>query len=271
METIIYIIIFLIGAMFGSFFTLAVYRIPRREDITHTRSYCPKCNHKLGFFDMFPILSYIILGGKCRYCKEKIRPRYLILEILSGLIFVSIFYLMKIDIYNIKIEQVAEYCFMALYLSFLFIIAGIDKEQRKIEKPVLTYGIIISIIYIAYLCIVEKANIYRYVIYLVFYVLILILDTISLKKYAKSKYINGILLMVIVIAIFTGEYVTINTIAFTSLTVAIYILLNKLKQRRNKSLKTDKQVWKDLKIGFYLSITNVLTILYVLLYNNFIV
>ena len=148
METIIYIIIFLIGAMFGSFFTLAVYRIPRREDITHTRSYCPKCNHKLGFFDMFPILSYIILGGKCRYCKEKIRPRYLILEILSGLIFVSIFYLMKIDIYNIKIEQVAEYCFMVLYLSFLFIIAGIDKEQRKIEKPVLTYGIIISIIYI---------------------------------------------------------------------------------------------------------------------------
>ena len=268
METIIYIIIFLIGAMFGSFFTLAVYRIPRREDITHTRSYCPKCNHKLGFFDMFPILSYIILGGKCRYCKEKIRPRYLILEILSGLIFVSIFYLMKIDIYNIKIEQVAEYCFMALYLSFLFIIAGIDKEQRKIEKPVLTYGIIISI---AYLCIVEKANIYRYVIYLVFYVLILILDTISLKKYAKSKYINGILLMIIVIAIFTGEYVTINTIAFTSLTVAIYILLNKLKQRRNKSLKTDKQIWKDLKIGFYLSITNVLTILYVLLYNNFIV
>ena len=271
METIIYIIIFLIGAMFGSFFTLAVYRIPRREDITHTRSYCPKCNHKLGFFDMFPILSYIILGGKCRYCKEKIRPRYLILEILSGLIFVSIFYLMKIDIYNIEIEQVAEYCFMALYLSFLFIIAGIDKEQRKIEKPVLIYGIIISIIYIAYLCIVEKANIYRYVIYLVFYVLILILDTISLKKYAKSKYINGVLLMIIVIAIFTGEYVTINTIAFTSLTVAIYILLNKLKQRKNKSLKTDRQVWKDLKIGFYLSITNVLTILYVLLYNNFIV
>ncbi len=271
METIIYIIIFLIGAMFGSFFTLAVYRIPRREDITHTRSYCPKCNHKLGFFDMFPILSYIILGGKCRYCKEKIRPRYLILEILSGLIFVSIFYLMKIDIYNIKIEQIAGYCFMALYLSFLFIIAGIDKEQRKIEKPVLIYGIIISIIYIAYLCIVEKANIYRYVIYLVFYVLILILDTISLKKYAKSKYINGVLLMIIVIAIFTGEYVTINTIAFTSLTVAIYILLNKLKQRKNKSLKTDRQVWKDLKIGFYLSITNVLTILYVLLYNNFIV
>ena len=80
METIIYIIIFLIGAMFGSFFTLAVYRIPRREDITHTRSYCPKCNHKLGFFDMFPILSYIILGGNTngglyslRYLNKRLR------------------------------------------------------------------------------------------------------------------------------------------------------------------------------------------------------
>ena len=63
----------------------------------------------------------------------------------------------------------------------------------------------------------------------IFILLSYLLD--SLKKYAKSKYINGILLMIIVIAIFTGEYVTINTIAFTSLTVAIYILLNKLKQR----------------------------------------
>ena len=268
METIIYIIIFLIGAMFGSFFTLAVYRIPRREDITHTRSYCPKCNHKLGFFDMFPILSYIILGGKCRYCKEKIRPRYLILEILSGLIFVSIFYLMKIDIYNIKIEQVAEYCFMALYLSFLFIIAGIDKEQRKIEKPVLTYGIIISIIYIAYLCIVEKANIYRYGIYLMCYILMLTFDTITLKKYAKTTYVNGILISIITMIIFTGEYVTANAIILTLLTIAIYLLLYKLKNRKNRNRKSDKQISKQLSIGFYLGVSNILTVILALFFNH---
>lgn len=268
METIIYIIIFLIGAMFGSFFTLAVYRIPRREDITHTRSYCPKCNHKLGFFDMFPILSYIILGGKCRYCKEKIRPRYLILEILSGLIFVSIFYLMKIDIYNIKIEQVAEYCFMALYLSFLFIIAGIDKEQRKIEKPVLTYGIIISIIYIAYLCIVEKANIYRYGIYLMCYIIMLTFDTITLKKYAKSTYVNGIIISIITMIVFTGEYVTANAIILTLLTIAIYLLLYKLKNIKNRNRKSDKQISKQLSIGFYLGVSNILTVILALFFNH---
>lgn len=270
METIIYIIIFLIGAMFGSFFTLAVYRIPRREDITHTRSYCPKCNHKLGFFDMFPILSYIILGGKCRYCKEKIRPRYLILEILSGLIFVSIFYLMKIDIYNIKIEQVAEYCFMALYLSFLFIIAGIDKEQRKIEKPVLTYGIIISIIYIAYLCIVEKANIYRYGIYLVLYIAILIYYTLTLKKKAKSTYTSGILLSIITMIIFTSEYITGLSIVVALLAIAIYVLIYKIKNMANKNRKTDKQITDNISIGFYIGFSNVLLFIIALLYNNYI-
>ena len=51
----------LLGIFFGSFFTLAVYRIPRKEDILIKHSYCPNCNHKLGFFDLFPVLSYIFL------------------------------------------------------------------------------------------------------------------------------------------------------------------------------------------------------------------
>ena len=96
MNTFIYIIIFIIGTLFGSFYTLAVYRIPKRQDITHTHSYCPNCNHKLGFLDLIPILSYIFLGGKCRYCKQKIRPRYLILELLSGILFVVIAKLLNI-------------------------------------------------------------------------------------------------------------------------------------------------------------------------------
>lgn len=271
METIIYLVIFLIGAMFGSFYTLAVYRIPRREDITHTRSYCPKCNHKLGFFDLFPILSYILLGGKCRYCKEKIRPRYLILEILSGLIFVSVFYLMKIDIYNLEIYKLIEYAFMALFITYLFITAGIDKESRKIEKPVSIYGIIISIMYIAYLCIVEKASIYRYVIYLVFYILVLALDTITLKKFAKNSYTLGLVLMTITIAVFTGEKVTLFSAIFAILIIAIYALLSKIKTSKNKAIKTEKSAIANVQIGFYLSVANITSLLFALLYYNFLI
>ena len=88
MNVILYIIIFIMGSVFGSFLTLATYRIPLNEDITHKHSYCPKCNHKLNFLDMIPILSYLFIKGRCRYCKAKISPRYFIIEILCGISFV---------------------------------------------------------------------------------------------------------------------------------------------------------------------------------------
>ena len=156
METIIYIIIFITGAFFGSFYTLATYRIPKHEDITHTRSYCPNCNHKLGFFDMFPIFSYIFLGGKCRYCKEKISPRYLILEVLSGFIFVMAFYFFKIDIYNLSINTLFQFIFMALFISYCFITVWIYIENKKFIKSVNIFGVSVIILYIVYLCILQN-------------------------------------------------------------------------------------------------------------------
>ena len=167
MDIFFYIIIFAMGITFGSFYTLAVYRIPKGQDITHTHSYCPNCNHKLGILDLIPVFSYIFLGAKCRYCKQKIRPRYFILETISGLFFVILAYLMKLSIYNLQITQIIEYAFLVLYFTFIILVAGIDKENRTINKPTLMYGIIISIMYIVYLYIIEKTSIYRYVIYLI--------------------------------------------------------------------------------------------------------
>ena len=115
MEIFFYIVIFIIGTLFGSFYTLAVYRIPKRQDIVHTHSYCPNCNHKLGLLDLFPIFSYIFLGGKCRYCKQKIRPRYLILEALSGVLFVIIAYLMGLRVENLNPTIITNYCFIVLF------------------------------------------------------------------------------------------------------------------------------------------------------------
>ena len=108
------------GSFFGSFFTLAVYRIPKREDILFKHSYCPNCNHKLGFFDLFPIVSYLVLKGKCRYCGNKIRARYLILEILSGMSFVLIGMACNLTIYDI--DSWSRVTIILLYVSILYII-----------------------------------------------------------------------------------------------------------------------------------------------------
>ena len=269
MNTFLYAILFIIGTLFGSFYTLAVYRIPKRQDITHTHSYCPNCNNKLGFLDLIPIISYVALRGKCRYCKQKIRPRYLILEILSGVLFIIIAFLMKINFETLTIAKIIEYSFVVLYLTFIILISGIDKENRKIDKLVLVYGIVISIMYMLYLCIVEQANIYRYGIYLICYIIVLLLDTITLKKYAKNSYVTGILLMTITMAIFTEEYITANAIIFTLLTIFFYMLLQKVKQGKRKNRKIEKEIANKLNIGFYLGITNIIMLMVVLLVTNY--
>ena len=166
LNTIFYIFMFAIGATLGSFYTLAVYRIPLKQDITHTRSYCPKCNHKLNFWDLIPILSYIALGGKCRYCKEKIRPRYLILEISSGLAFLLYGIGLNIDLLNIEYKKVVALVFGMLFFSTIFIIIGIFKEHKKIQKSVFNFWIIVEGAYMIYLYILNT-SIYRYAIYIV--------------------------------------------------------------------------------------------------------
>ena len=267
MEIFFYVLIFIIGSLFGSFYTLAVYRIPKRQDILLKHSYCPNCNHELGLLDLFPIFSYIFLGGKCRYCKEKIRPRYLILEVLAGMLFVVIAYLTGLNLEHLSLLKAIEYVFMVLYLTFIILIVGIDAENKNIDKAVNVYGIVISIIYMLYLCIVENANIYRYGIYLVLYIIVLTLDTITLRKFAKSSYLNGLLIMIITMAVFTGEYITIISIIYTLLLIAIDLMLNKVKNRKNKNVKSDKQVARQLCIGTYLGAANLITVVFVLFMN----
>lgn len=269
MNLAFYILIFIIGTLFGSFYTLAVYRIPKRQDIVHTHSYCPNCNHKLGLLDLFPIISYVLLGGKCRYCKHKIRPRYLILELLSGILFVGIAYLMQFNYNTLSATTIAEFSFIVLYLTFIILIAGIDKENRKIDKLVSVYGIVISIMYMVYLCIVEQANIYRYGIYLMLYIIVLVLDTITLKRYAKNSYVTGMLLMIITMVIFTGEYITANATIFTLLAIFLYMLMGKIKARKRRNKKTEETMGDKLSIGFFLGIFNILMLAFVLFISNY--
>lgn len=187
---------------------------------------------------------------------------------ISGLLFLAIAFLMKFNLDTLSTAKIAEYCFIVLYVSFIIIIAGIDKENRKMDKLVSVYGIVISIMYMVYLCIVEQANIYRYGIYLISYIIVLLLDTITLRRYAKDSYVTGILLMVITMVIFTGEYITENAIIFTLLAIFFYMLICKIKERKRRNKKSEEQIANKLSIGFFLGTFNVLSLMLVLFVNN---
>ena len=87
------VFIFVFGCCVGSFLNVVVYRLPRDKSITMPPSACPACGKNIHFYDNIPLVSWLILGGKCRYCKAPISPRYFVIEFLTGLVFIGLFIL----------------------------------------------------------------------------------------------------------------------------------------------------------------------------------
>ena len=260
MDFLIYIYVFIIGIVCGSFFSLAIYRIPKGQDIIHTRSYCPNCKHKLSFWDMIPLFSYIGLKGKCRYCKKKISPTYFLLELISGIVFVLFALSIRLG-YNMNTSVIVYFIFGLLYIAGLFIISGIDKDKKQIQPQVLVYLLIIETIYIIYLYVVEKTSIYRYAIYLVILIILNLLNMIYYKKKVKNNYTLELLILLIEMAMFTYEVCTIYTIIFAFLTILIKVLINKILQRRKKYVKKDKTEKIKISFGFYLGLSNIIVLI----------
>ena len=84
LNALIYLYVFLVGSVIGSFLNVVIYRVPRGISIAKGRSFCPSCGHTLSARDLFPFFSWIFLRGKCRYCKAPISPRYPLVELLGA-------------------------------------------------------------------------------------------------------------------------------------------------------------------------------------------
>ena len=87
MDCFMFLSFFMFGAIFGSFYYVVAWRIPKGESIIYPPSHCPNCNHRLGPLELIPIFSYLFQGGKCKNCKCKISVFYPLFEILCGLLF----------------------------------------------------------------------------------------------------------------------------------------------------------------------------------------
>lgn len=90
LEVIPYIIVFIFGIVIGSFLNVCIYRIPLHESIVTAPSHCMSCGGKLHWYDMVPVFSWLVLGGKCRNCKAKISAQYPIIEAVNGVLYVIV-------------------------------------------------------------------------------------------------------------------------------------------------------------------------------------
>src|SRR3974377_893535 len=80
---------FLYGLALGSFLNVCIYRLPREMSVVRPRSSCPTCHSPIAWYDNVPVLSWLVLRGRCRQCRAHISPRYLLVELLTGLLFVA--------------------------------------------------------------------------------------------------------------------------------------------------------------------------------------
>ena len=128
-----YIIAFILGSIWGSFANVCIHRLPNDESMAIKRSYCPKCSTKINWFDNIPLLSFFLLGGKCRSCKVKIDKRYFIVELISVLSFLLIYH-----IYGLTITTLL----LALLSIFFVIIFFIDLNHFIIPNS-LTFPLMI--------------------------------------------------------------------------------------------------------------------------------
>ena len=131
MDIIIYIIVFLFAITIGSFLNVCIYRIPKEETIVAGRSHCMNCNKTLKWYDMIPVLSYITLGGKCRFCKSKLSAQYPLVEALNGVLWVLVLYIYGWNTIATVLLGIT-YC---LSISVLIVISVIDSRTYTIPAP----------------------------------------------------------------------------------------------------------------------------------------
>ena len=132
MDSLLIIVVFILGLCVGSFLNVCIYRIPQSKSIVSPGSLCPCCRNPIKFYDNIPVISFVILGAKCRNCNAPISFRYPVVELLTGLFALSVF--LK---FGISLEAVVYFIFIAT----LLVIAFIDIDHRIIPDSISLPGI----------------------------------------------------------------------------------------------------------------------------------
>ena len=140
MDPALALAMFALGLAFGSFLNVCIYRLPRGMSTMTPRSACPQCKELIRFYDNVPILSWLILRGRCRNCRSWISPRYLVVELLTGLLFLACYQHFGFALATVK------YCALGfLLLGLIFTDAETQLLPDKMTLTGLALGLLFSL------------------------------------------------------------------------------------------------------------------------------
>ncbi len=240
------IMIFIIGLVFGSFYNVVGYRLPNNMSIVFPASHCTNCNHKLKFYELIPVISYIFLGGKCKKCKERISIFYPFFELLTGILFLLSYISFGINL---------KFIIAITFISILIIISISDIKYYIIPDEVLIVGSIMLIIEFIINTIINKLTLYEGIISpllngLGAFALLYLFKCLGDLMFKKESLGGGDIKLLFLIGMVLGfdmSIVTIFIASFIALPLSVIFLI-----------KNDNNV---LAFGPYLSISAVIILL----------
>lgn len=241
MNMLFYIILFIIGCVIGGLWAVESRDIPKMLDLKKTH-YSNKNKEKL-----ISELTYILIGG------------------VSAVVLANI---LNINMYEFEISNFIIYVFAMLYISTLILIAGIDRVYSRIEKKTLAFGIVSSIMYMLYLCIVDLASVHLNLIYLAIYIMLLVIDSFLLRRYAKDSYIVNLLMVLMLILVFTDLRILIYTIVMAGIAVALHALFLRCQKKKNGNKKIKMN---EIPVGFFVAASNIVILFMVRVFENYLI
>lgn len=132
----VYLLIGVFASLMGSFYNVCIHRIFCGESIVFPPSHCPKCKHPLKVWDLIPVISFVLLGGRCRYCKERISFRYPIVEILTSGAYILLY---------ISFGLSLEMLIYSIFIGILIIVSFIDIEHQIVPNSLVLLGLLLGI------------------------------------------------------------------------------------------------------------------------------
>jgi leader peptidase (prepilin peptidase)/N-methyltransferase len=132
----IYLVVVIFGLIFGSFLNVCIVRLPRKQSIVLPGSHCPLCKHPIRWFDNIPVLSYVLLKGRCRDCKARISPQYAAVEALAAVLLLAVFR---------RYGPGAEFVKYGALVMMLIVVVFTDLRQRRIPHAITVFGIALGL------------------------------------------------------------------------------------------------------------------------------
>ena len=239
MNIILYMIFFLTGITSGYYCSLIANEIPKKLDLKRT-NYRKNYNESLA-----SKLTYTLIGG------------------VSSVVLANT---LNISVSSYDISSIIIYIFGMIYISILVLIGGIDKNYSKINKSVLAFGVVSSILYMIYLFVIDLSSVNLNIKYLFVYMILLLVDAFLLRKFAKDSYLINLLILISIISVYSNFIILMYTLVLAIISTILYAIILKSQQRKNGNKKIKIS---EIPIGFFISSSNIIVLFMVRIFESY--